>query len=87
VYGQVELGSLREGDVVVLLTDGIWEAGAVNDDPFGRERAFDVVREYRDEPARDIVETLGAVVRQHCAPWAPTDDVTAVVVKIVPTEE
>jgi serine phosphatase RsbU (regulator of sigma subunit) len=82
LYGQSEIEDLVPGDIMVLVSDGICEAGAAKDDPFGRDRALDVVHEYRRESSRDIVETLMAVARKHCAPHALTDDVTVVVLKV-----
>jgi serine phosphatase RsbU (regulator of sigma subunit) len=73
---------LQPGDHVVLLTDGIAEARAPDQTPFGLERVIDVVRYYRADNARQIVDNLYHAVRafSHNAPQR--DDITAVVLKV-----
>ncbi len=75
---------LDEGDLVVLLTDGIAEARAPDGAPFETERLLDLVRRFRDRPALQIVEELHSSVRA-CAQHLPQDDdVTATIVKVGP---
>jgi serine phosphatase RsbU (regulator of sigma subunit) len=66
------------------LTDGVAEAGSRAGAAFRAERAVELVRACRDEPARGIVERLHAAVREHCRDGAQADDVTAVVIKAGP---
>jgi serine phosphatase RsbU (regulator of sigma subunit) len=75
------------GDTVVLVTDGIREAAASHGARFGRERLAEVVRTHLHEPARQIVEALVDAVCRYCHPHPPTDDVTAVVIKVSPDFE
>jgi serine phosphatase RsbU (regulator of sigma subunit) len=74
--------ALRPGDVVLLLTDGILEAAGPDGTAFGAERALQVVRENRGEPAAVIVEALHRAVRSFAGRAGLTDDVTSVVVKV-----
>jgi len=67
----------------VLLTDGIEECLAPDGTLFGTERALEVVRQHRQKPAQQIVEELYQAVRKFSGNAPQTDDVTAVVVKIV----
>jgi phosphoserine phosphatase len=75
---------LAPGDLVLLLSDGILEARSPEGTPFGAARALDVVRATRGRPARAIVDALFQAVRGFAHPAAPTDDVTAVVLKVEP---
>ncbi len=77
---------LAPGDTVLLLTDGIEEAMAVDNTIFGIERALDIVRAHRDKPAAEIVELLYQSVRQFCKNSVQADDVTAIIIKVKPTE-
>jgi sigma-B regulation protein RsbU (phosphoserine phosphatase) len=75
---------LAPGDLVLLLSDGILEARSPKGTSFGATRALDVVRVTRGQPAREIVDALFQAVRGFTHPAAPTDDVTAVVLKVEP---
>jgi serine phosphatase RsbU (regulator of sigma subunit) len=73
--------SLQPGEVVLLLTDGIVEAHGPDEDLFGTERAFRLVKNQRDRPAREILNALLGAVRDFCGPTAQPDDMTAIVIK------
>jgi serine phosphatase RsbU (regulator of sigma subunit) len=77
------LVQLAAGDLVLLLTDGILEAGTPPWRMFGEERALDHVRAHRHESARAIVEGLYAEVRRWEGAQAQGDDITAVVIKVL----
>jgi serine phosphatase RsbU (regulator of sigma subunit) len=74
---------LQPGEIVLLLTDGILEARATDETPFGRERALEVIRSHRDRPASEIVAALCRSVRDFCKNKTLIDDVTAIVIKVV----
>ncbi len=68
--------------VVVIGTDGIWEARRADDELFGKDRLREVIRASAHKPAEDItVDIIDAVVRfRDGAPQ--TDDVTLLVLKV-----
>ncbi len=72
---------LAPGDVVLLVTDGVFEAGDAPRRMFEMQRALDVVRENRHRSAARIVEALQQAVRDFCLPNRPGDDVTCIVLK------
>ncbi len=74
--------SLRPGDLLLLMTDGVWEAGAANGELFGQQRAFDLVYEHRDKPAAEIVDILVASVQDVCRATEVRDDITVVLMKV-----
>lgn len=73
---------LADGDIVLLLTDGIVEATGLDGDPFGFERAIEVVRAHRDRPAAAIVQALHEAVRRFAAGSTLIDDVTSVILRV-----
>jgi PAS domain S-box-containing protein len=83
VYADSQPVVLQPGDLVVFLTDGIEEAMAPDDRTFGVEKALDVVRANRHRPARDIVQALYAAVRDFSQGAPQSDDVTAVILKVL----
>jgi sigma-B regulation protein RsbU (phosphoserine phosphatase) len=81
---------LQPGDLLLLMTDGIYEAAATRRLPrssatmFGIERALDVVRKNVHRSAAEIIDQLLAQVRQFAAHRAQDDDMTVVVIKAKP---
>ena len=76
---------LAPGDLLLLVTDGVDEAmDPTATECFGMERAAQVVRTHAERPAEEIVGALCRAVREFCAPEAPADDVTVMVLKVLP---
>jgi PAS domain S-box-containing protein len=85
-----ELGSfdmvpieMSDGDVLLMLTDGIIEAEDSAGIPFGAQRALDVVRRNSHRTAPEIVDILHKTVSRYCA-GRLQDDMTSIVVKVLP---
>jgi sigma-B regulation protein RsbU (phosphoserine phosphatase) len=74
----------RDGDAIVLFTDGVTEAENVEGQEFGAERALDIVRSRRQSSARELVEGLAETVRAFCGEKRQRDDITALVCKLGP---
>ena len=72
---------MRPGDVLLLLSDGIWEAHREIEDPFGIERTLEVVQSHRHLGAAEIAEALRCAARAHSGQAPHPDDMTVVVVK------
>ena len=75
--------TLQPGAMVVFFTDGVVEAESRRHARFGTQRALDLIRDHRHQPARKIIETLYAAIVQFCG-QPQHDDITAVVVKVLP---
>jgi len=73
---------LHHGDLLLLVTDGVPEAGIDHDRPFGTDGILRVVRGHVDASADQMVRILIQAVRTHCLPNAIGDDATAVAVRI-----
>jgi len=72
---------LGEGDLVVLVTDGVLESQAPYGEEFGEQRLLEVLREHRHHPAREILDCIYESVRQFTEHEKQADDVTIVICK------
>ena len=73
--------TIAPGETILLLTDGIIEQQSVTGELFGIERTLDVVRSNRTKPAREVLDTLYATVREFADSTPQGDDLTAVIIK------
>ena len=76
--------TFEAGDILVVPTDGAEEAMSVDGRQFGRKRIFDLVRNNKDKPAVEIVESLFRAARDFAERRLQVDDITAGVVKVLP---
>lgn len=77
--------ALAAGDIILLPTDGIEEAKDPNNNYFGRDRMFDLIRANATQSAAQIVEVISSAALEFTA-GRQMDDVTAVVVKTLDTQ-
>ena len=75
---------LEEGQIIVIATDGIFEARNRRGDMFGHRRLRDTIRQYRSDPAHRILEHVFEAVAGHAEGLPPEDDRTLVVIKKSP---
>ena len=75
---------LAPGDMLLVVTDGVSEAGAPDESLYGIDRALEVVREHRSRPARHILEALYRSVCDFSQGARQADDLTAILVKVTP---
>ena len=68
--------------MIMIGTDGIWEAQNRQGEMFGKERFKDVIRRYADQPAEKIIQAVMEQLDNFRHPLETTDDVTLVVAKI-----
>jgi sigma-B regulation protein RsbU (phosphoserine phosphatase) len=76
---------LETGDLILFVTDGLIDASPTGKVIFGTHRILDVVRAHQHEPAAAIVAALHQSVRDFAQRATLDDDVTAMVVKVLPT--
>ncbi len=72
---------LGDDDLLVLYTDGIWEAENRSGEEFGRDRLARVVREARRRPARQVVEALREEWKRFREGADPADDTTVIALR------
>ncbi len=72
---------LDPGELAVLVTDGVLESESPHGDEFGAERLLEIVREHRQQPAREIVKGIYKAVREFAHEEKQIDDITIVICK------
>lgn len=70
---------LQSRQTIVLLTDGLTEAG--EPEQFGTERVIQYVRNHQREPAQQIADGLCDAVRRYARNEPQQDDISVVIVK------
>ena len=81
-YEQSEIELTQEGTVILLGTDGIWEARkGGNGELYGKDRVRELIREHASESAEDIRNRLLDAVEAWQKNVPNADDVTLVVLK------
>jgi sigma-B regulation protein RsbU (phosphoserine phosphatase) len=73
---------IMPGQIIMMGTDGIWEAQSLKGEMFGKERFKDIIRDNAGRPAKDIIQAVIKAVDRFCHPLENADDVTLVVTKI-----
>ena len=76
--------TLRDGDVMAVVTDGFYEWEDVARQPFGMTRVSESVRVHSHHPAGELIQSLHREVRVHGHGVRQADDLTAMVVKRLP---
>jgi len=78
--------ALRQGDVVLLYTDGIIESQNPQGDFFGTGRLCDILTSNHNRSSEEIIESILTEVENFSASSVLNDDISMVVVKILPSE-
>jgi sigma-B regulation protein RsbU (phosphoserine phosphatase) len=81
-YAVQKQDGMQAGDIVLVGTDGIWEARNCDGGMFGKSRFEAVVRTHRDQSAEAILEAVFDAVHTHACDTRLADDMTLIVVKI-----
>jgi len=81
-YTMAERNTLRAGQILVVGTDGIWEAQDGGGQIMGKQALKAVVRNHAGQPAPAILDAILDTVAAHRNGTAPEDDATVVVVKV-----
>ena len=83
---ETEVLRVNIGDTLLLVTDGVTEAFAPDEELFGRERLANEFMECRHASAPEVVRRIDAALTAHRDNAPPADDVTiAVVAFVAPT--
>ena len=80
-YAQQSLDGLKTGDIILIGTDGAWEARSPEGEMFGKDRIKSIVQQNAGRCASDILQEIVAVLTAFQQSPIPADDVTLVVIK------
>ncbi len=80
-YSADQSFDLNPGDVLVLLTDGFYEACDPGEELFGEDRVARLIQARRVMRLSSIIEDLHAAVKAHAGDRPQMDDLTAVLVR------
>lgn len=73
---------LKEGDIIFIGTDGIWEARNKEDEMFGRERLDKIILSNASRSAAEIQQEIISAVYKFQDGMEQEDDITLVIIKI-----
>ena len=73
---------LGRGDMLVILTDGVFEAMNRDKELFGHERLCNTLRDSMAHPAAEVIKTLHRAVEEFRGKAQQQDDITMIVVKM-----
>jgi len=76
--------ALRDGDVLLLYTDGVSEAESPTGEQYGQRRLEQALVRLRDRPAREILDAVVEDVLAWAGERGQNDDLTLMVVKVLP---
>jgi sigma-B regulation protein RsbU (phosphoserine phosphatase) len=85
-YCQYENGraeELSKGSIILVGTDGVWEARNESGQMFGRRAINDIIRRHSADGAGDIMEAIFSQIKDFRESEHPEDDETLVVVKLL----
>ncbi len=82
IYVKSEPIPLQGQDNLILISDGIVEAHALDKSEFGYTRVLEIVRSLQQESARETLEGLYQAVRTFRQNQPQEDDITAIICKV-----
>lgn len=73
--------SFSKGQIILLGTDGIWEARNRDGKMFGKERIYDIIHQNHRASAKEIVKTIFSELARFQSSSKREDDITLVIIK------
>jgi sigma-B regulation protein RsbU (phosphoserine phosphatase) len=83
---KAEVLSMEPGDILVLLSDGIYEYENRQGAPFGEERVAGLLRYHHRLPAAELARQILNATFEHGRGVPQKDDITLVLVRRLPEE-
>lgn len=80
-YQENEKTGLLEGQIIMLGTDGIWEAHNAKGEMLGKKRIYEIIRQHAKASANEILAAIIDTLKNHTRDQTPEDDATLVIVK------
>ncbi len=82
IYRENRTGAISKGHVILLGTDGVWEAANPKGTMFGKAPIYDAIRKSHNGSADEILEAILYTLDKFQAGAKKEDDVTLVVIKM-----
>ncbi len=73
--------SFKEGDLLVIYSDGVSEAADAGDEQFGEEKLIEFLKKNRHESPQALIDKIVEAVIQHTGDAPQMDDITLVAIK------
>jgi serine phosphatase RsbU (regulator of sigma subunit) len=84
-YQQFTRENLASGQIILMGTDGIWEAQNSKGEMFGKDTIYRIIEQYSDTDAKGLLTACRYALDKFRDGVKPEDDVTLVVIKVTPT--
>ena len=81
-YTEEKRSGLAAGQIILLSTDGIWEARNPQDKMFGRQAIYNIIRRNSQAEAAKIQNAILTDLNRYQQGVEPSDDITLVIIKI-----
>ena len=81
-FKQYQKTGLKEGQILLLSTDGLWETQNPAGKMFSKNRIYDIIRKKSGNSAREILDTIVMKLDDFRKNLEPEDDITLVVIKV-----
>lgn len=78
---EAKVVELQEGDVLALMTDGVFEAENEGDEMLEKEPIMELLRELRDRSSRELIQAILEKVDAFRRDGPQEDDITVVIIK------
>ena len=82
-YEEHLFSGVQSGQVIMALTDGLWEAFNRDGEMFGKDRVRNLVRRFANLSAAEMSERINAELSRFLGAKSPDDDLTFVIVKVL----
>ena len=82
-YEENQKKNISRGSIVVLATDGVWEARNESGHMFGRTAVYDIIRKNSAASVDEIIKVIFSQIKKFMKASKLEDDLTLVVVKIL----
>jgi phosphoserine phosphatase RsbU/P len=82
IYRENRTHAISKGHIILLGTDGVWEAANPKGKMFGKEPIYDAVRQNQNSSANEILDAILGTLTTFQAGAKTEDDVTLVVIKL-----
>ncbi len=83
-YSRHKKNQFDRGQIVILATDGLWEAINNSGEMFGKERIHKIIADKHKLSAKKIVNCIMESVEDYTGSKIPEDDMTLVIIKARP---